>query len=121
MRHRHVRHHAFAEEALLAREGAVDKLVDDHEVAGGELLLQRAAGRQEDQVGATCTFQDVDIGAVVELARAEAVAAPVAGQEDDVDAVRSPRNPVGWLAPRRGDACQRPPSCPEPDRAPSRR
>jgi len=35
MRHRDVRDQSFVEEALVAREGAVDELVDHHEMPGG--------------------------------------------------------------------------------------
>ena len=42
-------------------------LVDQHEGAGRKLLLERAAGRQRDQVGDACALEHVDIGAVVDV------------------------------------------------------
>ena len=56
---------ARPEEALLPGEGAVDKLVDDDKVAGGQRLTQRADGRQGYQVRAARTLQDIDVRARV--------------------------------------------------------
>jgi hypothetical protein len=49
-----MRHAALAEEALLARETAVDELVDDDEMPGRQLLLQ-AADRGQRQTSVTPT------------------------------------------------------------------
>ena len=85
--HRHVRDAARPEEALLAREGAVDELVDEHEVPGRQLLLQRAAGRDRDQVGDAGALQGIDIGAEVDGRRRQLVAAAMARQEAQRQAV----------------------------------
>ena len=87
MRHRHVRDAAFAEERGLAQMRAVDELVDHDEGAGWQFLLERAAGRQRDKVGDAGAFEDVDVGAVVDVGGRQAVALVVARQEDDRQAV----------------------------------
>ena len=66
---------------LLALMGAVDELIDQHEGAGRQLLLERAAGRKRDEVGDPCPLQHVDIGAVVDVGWREPVALVVARQE----------------------------------------
>ena len=100
--HRHMRHAAGSEEALLAREGAVDELVDEHEMPGCELLLQRPAGRHRHQVRHAGPLQGVDIGAVVDGRGRHLVAAAVAGQEADRQAVDfGKQNLVGRRSPRR--------------------
>ena len=47
MRHRDMRDEALAEEALLAREGAVDELVGDHESAGRQFLRNEPQAETE--------------------------------------------------------------------------
>ena len=64
--------------------GAVDELVDDDDVAGAVFFLQGADGADaEDPLDAEF-FQGPDVGAVVEFGGQDAVAAAVAGEEDDV-------------------------------------
>ena len=63
--------------------GAIDELVDQHESAGRQFLLEGAAGRQRDQVGDPGTFQHVDIGAVVDIGRRQPVTLVVARQKHD--------------------------------------
>ena len=105
MRHRDMRDAALAEERTLALVGAVDELVDQHEGAGRQLLLERAAGRERDQVGDAGALEHVDIGAVVDVGGRQPVALVVARQEhhrqagDLADAQRRRR-----LAPRARDA-----------------
>ena len=105
MRHRHVRDQTFAEERTLALVGAVNELIDQHEGAGRHLLLERTAGRQRNQIGDAGAFQNVDIGAVVDVGRRQPMALVVARHEDDrqavdlADAERARR-----LAPRRRNA-----------------
>ena len=100
-----MRDQALAEERALALVGAVDELVDQHEGAGRQLLLERAAGRQRDQIGDAGALQHVDIGAVVDVGGRQPVALVVARQEhhrqagDLADAQRARR-----LAPRARDA-----------------
>ena len=92
MRHRDMGDEAGAEEAFLAREGAVDELVRHHEGAGRQFFLQRAAGRDRDHVGDADALQGVDIGAVVDRGRRLDMAAAVARQEDEVDALERCRS-----------------------------
>ncbi len=105
MRHRDVRHHALAEERALALVGAVDELVDQDEPPRRQVLLERAAGRQRDEIGDADALQNVDIGAVIDVGRRQPVALVVARQEhhgetcDLADAQRRRR-----LAPRAFDA-----------------
>ena len=71
---------------------------------GIELRLEGAAGRDGDQVGDACALHHVDIGAVVDVGREKAVAAPVAGQEDHLGlADAADPQHVGGLAPGRRD------------------
>ena len=67
MRHRDVRHAAFAEERAFALVRAVDELIDQDEGAGRQVFLERAACRQRDQIGDAGAFEHVDIGAVVDV------------------------------------------------------
>src|SRR5205085_8452269 len=101
MRHRYVGDEPLAEERALALVRAVDELIDENEGAGRQLLLERATGRQRDQIGNARALEDVDIGAVVDIGRRKAMALVVARQENDgqprdlADAQRR-----RWLAPR---------------------
>ena len=105
MRHRDMRDAALAEERALALVGAVDELVDQHEGAGRQFLLERAAGRERDEIGDAGALEHVDIGAVVDVGRRQPVALVVAREEhhrqagDLADAQRRRR-----LAPRALDA-----------------
>src|SRR5262249_14311911 len=78
MRHRDMRDAAAPEEAFLPREGAVDELVDDHELARRQLLLEAADGRERQDVGDAGALQRVDIGAEIDLARRDGMTAAVA-------------------------------------------
>jgi hypothetical protein len=46
VRHRHMRHHAGTEKGFVAREGAVDVLVDDDEGARRQVGAQSAHGAE---------------------------------------------------------------------------
>ena len=87
MSHGHMGDEAGAEEALLPRESAVDELVGHHEGAGRQLFLQRAAGRDRDQIGDADALEGIDIGAIVDRGRRLDMAAAMARQEHQVDAV----------------------------------
>ena len=73
---------ALAEERALPVEGAVDELIDQHEGAGRQFLLVRAAGGERDEVGHAGALEHVDIGAVVDVGGREPVPLVVARQED---------------------------------------
>jgi hypothetical protein len=105
MRHRDVRDQAAAEERALALVRAVDELVDQHERARRQFLLERAAGRQRNEVGDAGALEDVDIGAVIDVGRRQPVALVVARQKHDRQAVdlADPQRPRR-LAPRAFDA-----------------
>ncbi len=83
MRHRHVRDAALAEERALPPVRAVDELVDQHEGAGRQLLLERAAGGERDQVGHAGALEHVDVGAVIDVGGREPMPLVVARQEHD--------------------------------------
>jgi hypothetical protein len=85
-----MRHHAGAEEGFLAREGAVDELVDGDEIAGRILFLQRAAGGDRQHVGAARRLQRGDVGAVGHVGRCQPVALAMARQEDKFDLADPP-------------------------------
>ena len=83
----------------------VDELVDQHERAGAQLRLERAASRKRDQIGHAGALENVDIGAVVDVAWRQPVALVVAREKDD----RQPADLAGQqrarrLAPRACDA-----------------
>ena len=63
---RHVRDEARAEEARLAREGAIDELIDEHEKAGIEFAAEGPACGHRDDVRDARPLQGVDIGAIVD-------------------------------------------------------
>jgi len=67
MRHRDMCDATFAEERTLALVSAVDELIDKHESAWREILLERTAGGERDKIGNACPFERVDIGAVVDV------------------------------------------------------
>ena len=92
---------AGAEEARLARERAVDELVDQHEKAGIELLLEGAASGDGDDVGDAGPLERVDIGAIVDGRGRKPMALAVAGEEDAFG-LAEPAEPqqVGRRSPR---------------------
>src|SRR3546814_1223441 len=70
-------------ELLLAREGAVDELVDDDEGAGREILAQRADGAERHDLGDAGALQGVDVGTGVQRRGRQLVAAAVARQRSE--------------------------------------
>ncbi len=70
-------------------------MIDEDEGAGGQLVLERTAGRKRDEVGNPCPLERVDIGAVVDIARREPVPFIVTRQEHD-------RQGVDLADPERG-------------------
>ncbi len=97
---------AVAEEGEVgAAFGAVDELVDGDDVGGFVLFFERADGADADDVADAELFHAVDVGAVVELAGEDFVAAAVTGEEHDVavgDAAGE--KVIGGFAERGGDA-----------------
>jgi len=79
VRDTYMRHAARPEERFLAREGAVDELIDNHEIARRHFLAERPAGGNGDQVGHPQPLHRVDIGAVGHRGGAVHMAAAVAG------------------------------------------
>jgi hypothetical protein len=57
----------------LAVDSAVDKLVNDHNVAGRKLLTQRSACRRHDYVRAPCFLEREKVRSVVDQGRHDAV------------------------------------------------
>ena len=100
MGHRDMGDAALAEERTLALVGAVDELIDQHEGAGRQLLPERTAGRERNQVGDPCPFQHVDIGAVVDVGGRQHMSLAVPRQEHDRQAGDdAARQGCGRLAP----------------------
>src|SRR5205823_6316428 len=97
MRHRDMRHAAFAEKRTLALMSAIDELVDKHKGSGGEFLLEGAASRQRNEIGHARAFEHVDIGAIVNVGGRQPVALVVARQKHD----RHPRDLAGAQRRRR--------------------
>ena len=83
MRHGDMRHAAGAEERARARMGAVDELIDQHEGAGRQFRLERAASRKRNEIGYARALEHVDIGAIVDVARRQPMALVVPRQKDN--------------------------------------
>ena len=71
----------LAEEALLARECAIDELIDDDELAGCEVLPERPDRGDRHDIGHARPLHRVDVGAVVDVRRRQPVAAAVTRKE----------------------------------------
>ena len=79
--HGHMRDQAGAEKTLVAREGAVDELIDHHKGARRQIGAQAADGRQRQHIGGADDLQRGDVGAVVHFRWWDAVAAAMARQK----------------------------------------
>src|SRR5208337_3188807 len=76
-----VRHHAAAEKSVYAMASAIEKLVGDDEVQRLMLFLQRSdCGDRNDALDSKL-FEAVNIGAEIQLAGQDAMAASMARQE----------------------------------------
>jgi hypothetical protein len=85
MREGDVRHDAASEKGVGERLfGAVHKLVNEHDVARLAFFLQRADGADADDPGDAELFHRPDVGAMVQFAGQNPVAAPVAGKKNHV-------------------------------------
>src|SRR5205823_11568776 len=105
VRHRNVRDEPRPEEALLARMGAVDELIDDDERAGRKLLLERATGGNRNYIGNAGALQGIDVGAVVDGGGRLHVTAAMTRQEHHLYAGKpSEQQFVRRRAPRALDA-----------------
>src|SRR4030095_13960536 len=100
-----VRDASGAEEALLARERAVDELIDEYERTGSEPLAKRSARGDRHQIGDADALERIDVGAVVDLAGRNPVPATVARQKCVFGAAEAAaQDGVGRRAKRRSDA-----------------
>ena len=82
VRKRNVRDNPASEKGVLSRFlGAIDELVDQDNVARSILCLERTNGADADDPCDVEFFETPNIGAVIELAREDAVTTPVSGQE----------------------------------------
>ena len=85
MREGDVRHDAASKKGVGERLfGAVHKLVNEHDVARLDFFLQRADGADTDDPGDTELFHRPDVGAMVEFAGHDPMAAPVTGKKNHV-------------------------------------
>ena len=78
---------AVAEESGDAKEGAVDELIGNDEVAGLVLFFQRADGGDGENALDAELLQRINIGAEIQLRGKDAVAAAVPGEEGDLAAL----------------------------------
>ncbi len=69
--------------------GAVNELIRNHDMAGGDGIFQRTDRRNRDDLLDTQLLHAVDIGAVVDLGRQQAVPASVTRQKHHLDAVQN--------------------------------
>ena len=76
-------HAASAEKRVRARMRTIDELIDQDEGAGRQFLLERAAGGERNEIGHAGTLENVNIGAVIDVARRKSMAFVVARQECD--------------------------------------
>ena len=83
----HVDDHALAEERARTCLGTVEELVGHDDVERLELLAQAADGARRDDLLHAERLHPPDVGAVVDLAGQDAVAAGVTRQEGDGHAV----------------------------------
>jgi len=95
---------ASTKETRFAPVGAVDILIHEQEGAGGQLGTEGTACGKRDDIGDAEAFHGVNIRAVIDIGGGEAVAAAMAGQEDDVGLPDfSCSQDVRCLAPRGRD------------------
>ena len=104
-----VRHDAAAEEGVLgAPAGAVEELRRQHHVPVRVFLLQAAHRGDADEPAHAERAQGVDIGAMIQLVRHDAMPAPVPRQKIDLPAREAPAHDhLRRIAPRRRDAVLR--------------
>ncbi len=76
-----VRDDALAEKGVDAVAGAIEELIDDHDVARLELFLEAAAGADANHVRDAEHLQRTNVGAVRHFGRREAMAPAVARQK----------------------------------------
>jgi hypothetical protein len=70
--------------------GAIDKLVGDEEFARSQFFLEGAHGADGDDAVHAEKFERVNVGAVIDFGRQNAMAAAVAGKEGDAFALEKP-------------------------------
>src|SRR6516162_5018334 len=83
---------------LITAPGAVQELVNQHDVTGLVFFLQRTDGADADDPGHTELLHRPNIGAMVQLARQDAMAAPVSCQKNDIAPGQFARQQIigGW-------------------------
>ena len=82
-------HRALAKKCAVAALGQVDELVGQHHVEWPELFFQRTHGGHRQQIAHAQLLHGVDVGAVGNLERQQAVAARVPGQKGHRHAVHA--------------------------------
>jgi hypothetical protein len=92
MREGHVCDQPAAEESGGALEGPIHELIGDDHVQRRVFLLERAHGGDGEDALHAQRLQGVDVGAEVDLAGRDAMAAPVAGQEGDLAPLERPED-----------------------------
>jgi hypothetical protein len=58
---------AGAEEALVAGEGLIDELIDDHKHSGRQLFLQRADRAHRDDLRDPGALERIDVGTKIDF------------------------------------------------------
>lgn len=72
---------------LIAFGGAVDEIVQNHNVAGLDVLLQRTSGSGDNYMRASDVLQGPHIGPIVYVRRHNGMLATVPCQEHTIDAI----------------------------------
>jgi hypothetical protein len=96
---------ACAEKSGDAMAGAIDELIGDQEFAGGEIFFERTDSADGDDSVHAKELERVDVGAIVDFARKNAMTAAVAGEEcDGFPFEEAGNNGIGRIAEGRFDA-----------------
>ena len=94
-----VRHDAIAEKSVDPMAGAIEELIGNHKIERLVFFLQRSDGGNRDDALNAELFEAVNIGAKIEFAGQNAVAATVAGEKGDLAAFECSENvSVGRIA-----------------------
>jgi hypothetical protein len=81
--HTNVRHESGSEEGLFTSKRAIYELVDQYEIAGLVLFLQRPNSRERNHSIDPSSLKRFDVGSVVDLGGRDAVTSAVSREKDE--------------------------------------
>ena len=85
-----MRNKTRSKERCFPTTSPIDILIDQNELPRRQLLFQRSDRAKCQDAIDTRTFQSVDVGAVVDVRRRNAMTAPMPRQKRDADTLKSP-------------------------------